>query len=209
MDLLLIPVSGAMWSWSAYSACQGPPWLPGDRNVKYDLWYSTVLWVYWIIGSSWKKKAHSTDLILVLILFRTSRNLFQTLAKFVLCTKYLFTFHSFWSFLISSLFSQGAGCRVILVLRSYRGACTRQDLKSELKCLDYFLVGIINTVYNFKRNTTLTTTTVPSNRFSSWSNLIRGWKRLTLTLIQAYGPSWWLIVGRAAHYNAWSDWVRC
>ena len=81
-----------------------------------------------------KKKADSTDLILILILFRTSRNLFQTLAKFVLCTKYLFTFHSFWSFPMSSLFSQGAGCHVILVLR--RGACTRQDLKSKLKCLD-------------------------------------------------------------------------
>ena len=42
-----------------------------------------------------KKKAHLTDLILVLILLSTSRNLFQTLAKFVLCTKYLFTFRSF------------------------------------------------------------------------------------------------------------------
>ena len=42
---------------------------------------------------------------------------------------------------------------MVLVLR--RGAClSRQDLKNELKCLDYFLVGIINTVYNFKRNTT-------------------------------------------------------
>ena len=153
MDLPLIPVSGAMWSWSACSACQGPPWLAGDRNVQYDLWYSTVLWVYWIIRSSWKKKkTHLTDWILVLILFRTSRNLFQTLAKFVLCTKYLFTFHSFGSFLMSSLFSQGAGCRVILVLR--RGTCTRQNLKSELKRLDYFLVGIINTVYDVKRNTT-------------------------------------------------------
>ena len=53
---------------------------------------------------------------------------------------------------MSSLFSQGAGCRVILVLR--RGTCTRQNLKSELKRLDYFLVGIINTVYDVKRNTT-------------------------------------------------------
>ena len=142
-----------MWSWSACSVRQGPPWLTGDQDVKYDLWYSTVLRVYGMIGPSWKKSALNwLDLGLDLV-GHLPKFIGKTLAKFVLCTKYLFTFRSFWSFLMSSLFSQGAGSRVVLVLR--RGAClSRQDLKNELKCLDYFLVGIINTVYNYKRNTT-------------------------------------------------------
>ena len=63
------------------------------------------------------KKACLIGLILVLNLLRTSRNLFQILTKFFLCAKYLSTFRSFWSSLMSSLFSQGAGGCVIIVLR--------------------------------------------------------------------------------------------
>lgn len=84
------------------------------------------------------KKARLTDLILVLILLRTTRNLFQTLAEFVLCAKYLSTFRSLWSFLISSLLNQGAGVREIVVIR--RGAClSRQDLKGELRMFSFSL----------------------------------------------------------------------
>lgn len=64
------------------------------------------------------KKARLSDLILVLILLPTSHNLFQTLDEPVLCPKYLITFRSFSSFLMSPLFSQGAGGRVILVLHA-------------------------------------------------------------------------------------------
>ena len=55
-----------------------------------DVWYSTVLWVYWMKGPP--KKTRSTDLILVLILLRHLTNSFQTLARLVLCAKYLSTF---------------------------------------------------------------------------------------------------------------------
>ena len=100
-------------------------------------------------GKALLKKARLSDLILVLILLPTSHNLFQTLAEPVLCPKYLSTFRSFRSFLMSPLFSQGAGGRVILVLR--RGAClSSQDFKERVKNV-HLPVEIINTVYDVKK----------------------------------------------------------
>ena len=30
----------------------GPLRLAGDWDIKYDVWYSTILWFYWRIGPS-------------------------------------------------------------------------------------------------------------------------------------------------------------
>lgn len=127
-----------------------------------------------MIGPSWKKSAFNWLALSLDLVVHFPQCFSNTYLASVLCAKYLNTSRSFFSFLISPLFSQGAGGRVILVLR--RGAgLSRQDFKEGVKNV-YFLAGIINTVYDSRRNTSQFFSEGCPIEFLFTQFLLQGWK---------------------------------